>query len=151
MLEGLISSDSELWPFLDHSFEEIESIRIELGVLFLVKVKVTSSILGQNITVSCALKDRFVQKQVMENDSSRKNITDSLTLKRHVPDVDNFGSHKTRSATPDKKILFLISICSKPKVTNRNFQRIPSSKHDIFRFKVSMNDAFCRQMTDAIK
>jgi hypothetical protein len=150
MFEGLISGDSELWPFLDHSFKEIESIRIELGVLFLVKVKVTSSILGQNITVSCSLKDRFVQKQVMEDDSDRKYITDSLTLKRHVPDVDNFWSHKAGSATPDKKILFLISVCSKPKVTNSNFQRIPSSKHDIFRLKVSMNDPLCRQMADAI-
>ena len=150
MFEGLISSDSELWPFLDHSFEEIKSIRIEFAVLFLVKVKVTSSIMSQNITVSCALKDRFVQKQVMEDDSDRKYITDSFTLKRHVPDVDNFGSHKTRSATSDKKILFLISVCRKPKVTNSNFQRIPSSKHDIFRLKVSMNDPFCGQMADAI-
>jgi hypothetical protein len=41
-------------------------------------------------------------------------------------------------------------MCSKPKVTNSNFQRILSSKHDIFRFQVSVNDAFCRQMTDAI-
>lgn len=122
MLQGLISSDSEFWSFLEHSFEKVESISIEAVVFFFVEVKIASSVLGQNIAVSCAFKDRFVQKQVMENDSSREDITDGLTFERHVLYVDDFGSHKARSSTSDKKILFLIGVGRKPEITDGNFQ-----------------------------
>ena len=122
MFQCLISIDSEFWSFLEHSFEKVESISIETVVFCFFEVKIASSVLGQNITVSCAFKNRFVEKQVMENDSGRKDVTDGLAFERHVLNVDDFGSHKARSSTPDKKILFLIGVGSKPEITDGNFQ-----------------------------
>lgn len=148
MFQSLVSSNSEFRSFLEHSSKKIESIDIELLVIFLIEIKVTSPILGQNIAVSCTFKYGFIEKQVMENNADREDVTDSLTFERHVFDVDDFRGNKARSSTPDKKILFFISVSGKSKVTDCNFQRIFFSEHDILGFEVSVNYPFRGQMTD---
>lgn len=87
----------------------------------------------------------------MEYDAGGEDITDSLTFERHVLDVDDFGGDKSWGATANKEIFFLISMGSKSKIADGNFKGIFFSKHDILRFKISMNDSSGRQMTDAVQ
>ena len=44
----------------------------------------------------------------MEDDSSRKDITDGITFGSHIFDVDDFRGNETWSATSNKQILLLI-------------------------------------------
>jgi hypothetical protein len=57
----------------------------------------------------------------MKDDSCRKDVTYGFTFERHVLNVDDLWSYKARGSTSDKKILFLISTGSKPKITDYNF------------------------------
>ena len=134
-----------------NSLKKIQSITVKLLIFFLVEVEFTSSILSKNIAVTCALKDRFIEEQVMENDSSREDIADGFALERHVLDVDDLRGNEARSPTSDKDVFFLIGMGSKSKVTDGNFQWIFASEHDIFRFQISVNDPSGGQVVDAIK
>lgn len=54
---------------------------------------------------------------MMENDSSRENITYWFTLGVHISNVDDLRGNETGSATSDKQILFLIGVCGQTEIT----------------------------------
>ena len=71
----------------------------------------------KDLVVFLSFKDRTSHQKMMEDDSSRENITYWFTLGVHISDVDDLRGNESRSATSDKQILFLIGVCGQTEIT----------------------------------
>ena len=82
----------------------------------------------------------------MEDDTSREDIADGITLGAHVSDVDDFWGHKARGPASDEQVFFLVSVSGKAKVAYGSFPALVLLEHDVFWLEVAMDDAVPRQM-----
>jgi hypothetical protein len=102
--------------------------------------------LSENLVVLFTLENRRSKKQVMEDDSSREDVTDGIALGIHVPDVDDLRSNEPRGSTPHEEILLLLSISRQAEVTDRQVPRVFLSKHDVLRLQITMDDPVPREV-----
>ena len=89
--------------------------------------------MSYNLRAFVAVEDRTTEKQVVENQSGRKNIADWITSSLHlfIFDVDDFGCHEPRSPTPHEQILLGVSEGRKPEITDSQLTGALGPKHYI--------------------
>lgn len=111
----------------------------------LLKVKNASSIFCQNLLIFFPIKNRSAKSQIMKNKSCREDITDGITFRGHISNINDFRCHKTRRSTTHEQIFFFFCESSKPKITNNKIIGSLFSKHNIFWFQIAMNNSFLGQ------
>ena len=111
MTECRLSANSFQRVLLEHPWQKIKCFWWNFRVYFFVETEITSPILIENLVILFTLKDWNSKQKMMENNTSGKDVAYRLTLCTHIPNINDLGSYKARSATTDEQILFLISIC----------------------------------------
>lgn len=78
----------------------------------------------------------------MEDESSREDIANRITFRRHVSDINNLGRHKARSSTAYEQIFLFFRIGRKPEITNYKVIDSLLSKHDVLGLQITMDNSF---------
>ena len=87
----------------------------------------------------------------MENDPSRKDITNRVAFCIHVLDIDDLWCNKAWGATPDEQIFLFLSMGGKPKIANSKILRIILSKNYILWLEVAMDYFVFRKMAKPLQ
>lgn len=82
----------------------------------------------------------------MEDNSSGEDITDRITLRSHISNIDDFRCNKAGSSTSHKQIFLLIRIGRQSKIADSKIPSIFLAEHDVFRLQVAVDDAVAGEM-----
>ena len=151
MVQGILSRNAIKRIFLQHTGQQIEGMPLDLAVHLFLEVEVTESVLVEDLVVLLALENRAAKQQVVQDDPHREDVADGGTLGRHVLDVDDFRSHKPRSATSHEQVLLLISMGGQSEVTNGHITGILLLEDDVLWFQVAVDDPVFCQMAESSK
>ena len=139
--KSLVSWDSAWRLFLQHFFQQIECFSIYFGVNIFLETEIAGSILGEDFIILFAVKYRVSKQEIMEDDTSWKDIADWLTFSVHVFNVDDLWRYKARSSTSHEQVLLFICISGKSEIADGEVKAVFLPEHDVLRFEISVYDS----------